>query len=298
MKTTEATRPPVLQAGDKVALVAGSGRLPVEVAEALEAHGAAFFVLAIEGEVEPGSPLFGFEHRTMPLERFPEMLDLLRRQGATHLVLAGGVNRRIKLSAVRPSMALLRMLPFAVRGLARGLGDDALLRVIVGGVNAYGIKVVGAHQILPDLLAAEGPIGRLSPTAADRRDLDAALIAARAIGALDIGQAAVAIGGRVIALEGVEGTEGLLERTRDLRTHGRLASAQRGVLVKCAKPGQELRVDLPAIGPATVEQAHAAGLAGIGVEAGRSIVLDQAGVIARADALGLFVFGLGAEVRP
>ena len=142
---------------------------------------------------------------------------------------------------------------------------------------------------MPDLLAAEGPLTKAQPRKSDRRDIDAAYAAAKAIGALDIGQAAVAIGGRVIALEGVEGTDGLLERVQQLRGHGRLAGRTRGVLVKCAKPGQELRADLPSIGPQTVEAAHAAGLAGIGVEAGRSLVLDGAAVIARADALGLFV---------
>ena len=126
------------------------------------------------------------------------------------------------------------------------------------------------------------------------RDIEAAHAAAKAIGALDIGQAAIAIGGRTIALEGVEGTHGLLERTLELRGHGRLAGKTRGVLVKCAKPGQELRADLPSIGPQTVEAAHAAGLAGIAVEAGRSLILEGPVVLARANALGLFVYGLPA----
>ena len=107
---------------------------------------------------------------------------------------------------------------------------------------------------MPDLLAGEGVMTRAKPTAADRKDLAAAFAAAKAIGALDIGQAAVAIGGRAIALEGVEGTDGLLARARALRSHGRLAGKKRGVIVKCAKPGQELRADLPAIGPQTVER--------------------------------------------
>ena len=105
-------------------------------------------------------------------------------------------------------------------------------------------------------------------------------------------QAAVAVGGRAIALEGIEGTDGLLERVKALRGHGRIAGKKRGVLVKCAKPGQELRADLPTIGLATVEAAHEAGLAGIGIEAGRSFILDHDTTIARADALGLFILGL------
>ena len=172
-----------------------------------------------------------------------------------------------------------------------------MLRALAAAVEALGVKVVGAHQIAPDLLASEGPMTSTAPQKPDWRDIDAAAAAARAIGVLDIGQGAVAIGGRAIALEGVEGTDGMLERVRELRSHGRLAGKKRGVLVKCAKPGQELRMDLPSIGPDTVTMAHAAGLAGIGVEADRSLVLDMANVIGEADRLGLFVIGLPPE-RP
>ena len=139
---------------------------------------------------------------------------------------------------------------------------------------------------------------RVAPQKDDWSDLTAAKRGALAIGALDIGQAAVSVGGRVVALEGIEGTDGLLERVKDLRGHGRIANRKRGVIVKCAKPDQEVRADLPAIGPMTVDGAHAAGLAGIGVEAGRSLILDFGEVVSRADALGLFVVGLTAEQEP
>jgi DUF1009 family protein len=191
---------------------------------------------------------------------------------------------------VRPSIALLKALPRIVSSLAGG--DDALLKTVVGLIEQSGPKVVGAHEIVPDLVAGEGVITRARPTAADARDLAAAFAAAKAIGALDIGQAAVAIGGRVIAVEGIEGTDGLLARTAALRSHGRLSGKKRGVVVKCAKPGQELRADMPAIGPQTVAAAHQAGLAGIGVEAGRSLILDYEAVCVSADQLGLFVIGL------
>jgi hypothetical protein len=154
---------------------------------------------------------------------------------------------------------------------------------------------LGAHQVVPELIAAEGCHTKARPQAAERRGIEAARTAAEAIGLLDIGQAAVAVGGRVIALEGIEGTDGLLARVRDLRGHGRLAGRSGGVLVKCAKPGQEARADLPSIGPNTVEAAHAAGLAGIAVEAGHSLVLDGPAMIEKADALGLFVIGLPAR---
>lgn len=283
-----------LRSGDRIAIVAGSGRLPVDLAENLVAHGHKPFVVMMRGEAS--SNLASLEHEELTVENFADLAPLLKRRGVTHAVFAGGIARRPKLSALKPSLALIQLLPRALAALARG--DDGVLRALAAVVESYGIKVVGAHQIAPDLLACEGQIAGVAPRKADWRDIEAAAEAARAIGKLDIGQAAVAIGGRAIALEGVEGTDGLLERVKELRSHGRLAGRERGALVKCAKPGQELRMDLPTIGPGTVTAAHAAGLAGIGVEAERSLVLDQAGVIAEADRLGLFVVGLPAEKRP
>lgn len=279
-----------LSAGDRIAIIAGSGALPVALARGLDRQGHPPFIVLSRGEVDDPAAFSPFERVALALEEIGRLVPVLKQNRITHVVLAGGIGRRPHWRRLRPSLELLRLLPAVISRLARG--DNALLSGIVDHIEANGIRVVGAHQILPDLLAQAGPLGAREPAGRDRRDLDAALAAARAIGALDIGQAAVAVGGRVIALEGIEGTDGLLERVRDLRSHGRLAAASGGVLVKCAKPGQELRADLPTIGPLTVDAAHAAGLAGIGVEAERSLVLDAEEVAARADRLGLFVVGL------
>lgn len=279
-----------LAPGERVAVIAGSGRLPANVVEGLATAGHDPFVVLIAGEADSDANLRAHDHATLEIESFGSLAPLFRKKGITHVVLAGGVARRPRLWRMRPTPWLLSIVAKALYGLSRG--DDGLLRTIVRVFEDEGFKIVGAHEIVPDLLSPEGVLTKAAPTAADRRDLDAAFGAAKAIGKLDIGQAAIAIGGRVVALEGIEGTDGLLERTQGMRDHGRLAAAKRGVLVKCAKPGQELRADLPAIGPATVEGAHAAGLAGIGVEAGRSLMLDHAELIARADELGLFIIGL------
>jgi DUF1009 family protein len=282
--------------GSRVGIVAGGGKLPVEVARALQKQGRAVFVVLLEGEADPDSGLRDYEHATLTLEDFSALVPLLKSRGVSHLVLAGEVTRRPRLSAIRLRMALLALVP-SIPGILTGLmrGDDALLRALMHDIERRGVKVVGAHEIVPELIAAEGVLTRAAPTKSDWRDIEAAREAAEAIGALDIGQGAVAIGGRAIALEGVEGTNGMLERVKDLRGHGRLAGKTGGVLVKCAKPGQELRADLPAIGPQTVEAAHAAGLAGIAVEAGHSLVMDGPAMLDRANALGLFVIGLPAK---
>jgi len=285
----------VLGPNDKVAVIAGSGRLPVDVALGLAAHGHSPVIVEIKGETDRAPELANFETERIGLGEFAKVFPRLKRRGVTHIVLAGGIARRPALSEIRINLTLLRHLPSVLAALARG--DDGLLSIMVREIEGEGVKVLGAHEILPELLAIEGPMTRVEPRRGDWRDLDAAYFAARAIGALDIGQGTVAIGGRVVAVEGIEGTDGLLQRVSDLRGHGRLAGKTRGVLVKCAKPGQELRADLPTIGPATVDMAHAAGLAGIGVEAGHALVLDYAGLVARANALGLFVVGLPPKER-
>ena len=282
---------PSAGATGRIALIAGSGRLPVDVAMGLERAGQHPLVILVDGEAIDARSFEPFETVRLAPGQIGDLLPLLRRNGIDRLVMAGGVSRRPSLKQIKWSLGLLPYVPRVVRALAGG--DNRVLSVLVTLLEESGIQVLGAHQVVPDLLAASGRLTRAGPSRSDERDLNAAREAALAIGRLDIGQAAVAIGGRVVALEGVEGTDGLLDRVKDLRGHGRLAGRHRGVLVKCAKPGQEERADLPAIGPSTVEGAHAAGLAGIGIEAGRSFVLEFVETVARADALGLFIVGLG-----
>lgn len=293
MTKAEVTRTNLdLAPGSRVGIIAGGGSLPVEIARALGRQGKSPFVVLAAGEVDRVSDFDAYEQTTLMLEDVGSLLPTLKRHHITHLVTAGHITRRPKLSAMRLNLGLLAWVPTLLVGATRG--DDTVLKLFVRRIERSGIKVVGAHEIVPELVAIEGSLTKTAPRKSDWRDIEAAYAAAKAIGALDIGQAAVAIGGRAIALEGIEGTDGLLERTRQLRDHGRLAGRTRGVLVKCAKPGQELRADLPSIGPQTVEAAHAAGLAGIAVEAGRSLILEGPATIARANALGLFLIGLPA----
>jgi DUF1009 family protein len=286
----------VLPPGSRVAVIAGSGSFPVDVATALDRDGHAPFVVIIDGEADRLAELERFEHVKIVLERGELILRQLQEKGIRHLVMAGGITRRPVLRRVRVSLHVLRYLPRLIRGLAQG--DDRLLRYFIGYIESYGISVHAPHRIVPDLLARRGTMTKLSPTSADLKDIAAGFEAARAIGALDIGQGAIAIGGRAVALEGIEGTDGLLARLPELRRHGRLASKKRGVLVKCAKPDQELRADLPAIGVRTVLDARAGGLAGIALQAERALILDMDKTIRTADENGLFIIGLSDTGQP
>lgn len=280
----------------RTGVVAGSGTLPVDVARRLIADGEKPFVVLVDGEANAAEPVYRqCDTVVLTVEQVGDLITHLKRAGVTRAVLAGGVARRPVFSRIRWNLGTLRLLPRVFAALARG--DDVLLRALIGHLDANGIRVVGAHEIVPELVAPAGVLTRARPTRADLADIEAALAGARAIGALDIGQAAIAVGGRVIALEGIEGTDGLLERAKTLRGHGRLAGKSGGVLVKCAKPGQEVRADLPSIGPRTMDDAHAAGLAGVALEAGSSFILSFPETVARADALGLFLVGIGDEGR-
>ncbi len=276
-----------------VALIAGGGSLPVDLAARMAAIGQRAIVLPIEGEARPDEIFGNLPVEPITLEDFGNLISRLKRFGATHVLMAGTVGRRPKMSAMRPHVGLVRAFLDVAWAMVRG--DDNLLRAVVNHIEKHGVCVIAAQDVMPDLLADCGRIAGPAPTKSDQINISAALAAAKAIGALDIGQAAIAIGGRVVALEGIEGTEGLLQRTVELRDHGRLAGAGGGVLVKCAKPEQEMRVDLPAIGPETVEAVARAGLNGIGLEAGRSLILERDETLRRARGHKIFVFGIKAE---
>ncbi|QPC87694.1 DUF1009 domain-containing protein [Mesorhizobium sp. NBSH29] len=281
--------------GDRFALIAGSGRLPLSVAEGLAKAGTPPFVLIVGGQGVDPEAYAAYEHQTRTLEEIGDLVAFLKSRGVTHVVMAGGIAGRPEIRKIKWRVGLLAFLPKLFFALMTG--DNALLSTLVRHLEQRGLKVVGAHTILPDLLAQPGVMTRTKPKTSDQRDIAAAHEAALAIGRLDIGQAAIAIGGRAVALEGVEGTDGLLERTIGLRNNGRIAAKKRGVLVKCTKPGQELRADLPTIGPRTIEDAHKAGLSGVAVEAGRAFVLEFGKTIELADSLGLFIVGL-KDKRP
>ena len=168
------------------------------------------------------------------------------------------------------------------------------MREAINAIERRGVRVIGVQDLWPELVVAEATLTDRKPS---RNEIEAArygLEAARAIGAFDTGQALVTFGKRIVALEGVEGTDAMLDRVARLRDEGRIrANRGQGMLVKACKPNQEIRVDLPSIGPDTVRSVVDAALGGIVVEAGRSLILNRARTIEAANEAGLFVAGIG-----
>ncbi|UDF29491.1 UNVERIFIED_ORG: UDP-2,3-diacylglucosamine diphosphatase LpxI [Roseateles sp. XES5] len=277
------------EARDRLAIIAGGGMLPRYVADAARARGEDPYILALSNE--SAETWSGFDHEFISIGNYAGIGAAFRRQGIGRAVLSGWVRRRPEWRDIHAPLKALFILPSVVRTLLKG-GDDAVLKMVIRLIEAEGVRIVGAHDIVPDLLGSEGPLGSVAPDGAAEADITAAAAAALALGRLDVGQGAVAVGGRVVALEGAEGTDGMLERVAALRAAGRISQRRKGVLVKLCKPGQDMRADLPSIGVETLRRAKAAGLAGIAVEAGRSLVLERDELIAEANAHGLFVTGI------
>ncbi|MDO6964082.1 LpxI family protein [Rhizobium alvei] len=276
----------------RLAIIAGGGKLPLYVAEAARRAGEDPLIIAMEGET--ALDWSGWDHVWLGLGNVAGFDQIAHSNNIDRVVMCGAIKRRPALSELRLNLATLLKVPEGIRKLVSG-GDNALLTMVANLIERRGRRVIGAHEIAPDLLAETGPIGQHRPDKEAIADIGVAIDAALTIGRLDIGQAAVTVGGRVVALEGPEGTDEVLLRVADLKSAGRVSSRRRGVLVKLCKPGQDERMDLPSIGVSTLENAHKAGLAGVAIEAGRSLVLDRQAVCDFADRHGMFVYGIDPQ---
>ncbi len=275
-------------------IVCGGGALPSRVADAVAGQGRGVFMLAIRGAAS--AEIERFPHAWIKLGELREPLRLLAQHGCREICIIGFVPR--------PRLADLAFDRVSLRVAARLArlwvgGDDKLLsgvaRILEGD---FGLKIVGAHEVVPEILAPDGPLTRRQPNPTEREDIDKGFAVLGALGPHDVGQAVVVAEGRVIAIEAAEGTDAMIDRAGALHRQGSFADGA-GVLVKGPKPTQDRRLDLPTVGPRTVEGAVRAGLAGIAVAAGATILTEVDAVVAAADRANLFVVGVitGASNR-
>lgn len=274
-------------AGGPVAILAGGGALPGLIAQAILARGRKPVTFAIAGEASPDAIQVGEVHPVRWGE-LGRVMKIMESAGCTEAIFIGGISRRPDLKAIRPDLGALKILP-RILSLMRG-GDDSLLVGLATIFEEHGVRLVSPLAVAPSLALAEGAlVGKVSDDA--RETARRAAEAARAIGRLDIGQAAVAVGRRVVAVEDAGGTDDLLRRIANLRERGRIPPSG-GVLVKCMKPQQDPRLDVPGLGAHTAESARRAGLDGVAAEAGRTIVAGVPETLAAFQAAGLFLLGL------
>jgi DUF1009 family protein len=270
-------------------IIAGGGDLPRAVAESAREAGRAVFVVALRGSVTDDW-VSAYPHEWISLGEPGCALKALANAGAADILLAGRVDRP-KFSDLKLDAKGVMVLPRVLAAARKG--DDALLRAMVEMFEREGFRAVSVAEAAPGLVSGEGPLGRLAPNQDHRADIESALRIVRALGALDVGQAAVVCEGLALAVEAAEGTDRMIGRVGELREALRgTPEHRRGVLVKALKPTQDAKTDMPVIGVETVRRAAEVGLAGIALEAGKSLIVDKRAVAAEADRQGLFVAGV------
>jgi len=268
----------------RLAVIAGAGALAPQVIRAALAAGNEVRAYTLTSLTLPAAA----EQQAASIEHLAALFEAIRSFGATHLVLAG---------AVTLTDADRRRLIAVLGGDGPPTGDAALSQLANGLQKLTGATLIGAHQIVPDLLAGAGHVAGPATTEAQLASARLALRAARQVGAMDLGQAAVVAGALVVAAEDVAGTDDLLARVARYRASGLIGSSPETpvVLAKACKPQQPLFVDLPAIGPDTVEGAARAGIAMIAVEAGKTLLLERERLVAAGEEHGISIVGLAID---
>ncbi|WP_068316368.1 LpxI family protein [Polycladidibacter hongkongensis] len=276
------------RAAGPLAVIAGGGQLPEEVIEAARASGRDVLPIAIQGEAS--ASLLRFEPVELGWAQIGKLFDLLAKHQAKELVLIGSVSKRPDFTQVLGDFGTMRRLPKIIAALKGG--DDSLLVKVMGLFEAEGIRVLGAHDVAPQLLAGSGLLAGPHPSDDALAELEFGKQALNTLADLDMGQALAVKQKRVLAAEAAEGTDLMISRVSELRQLGRIRSkGPAGVLVKGAKRGQDLRVDLPTIGPSTVRGVAAAQLQGLFVEAKRVLIAQKAETLRLANKQGVFIYG-------
>ena len=279
----------------KLGIIAGGGQLPVRLADNAVAEGREVFILGVKGFVS-NELMDRHEGIVLSIGEIGAHIKALKAANVEQLCFAGIV-KRPDFKALKLDRKGMSILPRVISAASKG--DDSLMRTMMEVFEKEGFQIIGADELQGTLLAPEGAFGKFSPSEDDLLDVAKAAAIASVMGSLDIGQATVCCRGLVLAVEAQEGTDKMLQRCAQLPENIRgTKSSPAGVLLKRPKPIQELRIDLPTIGVTTVEGAAKAGLVGVAVEAGATLVIDKAAVAAAADDLGLWVFGFSKEDYP
>jgi DUF1009 family protein len=270
-----------------LAILCGGGGFPIEVARAALANGRAPFLVGVVGSSD--AAIESFAHVWVHMGQIGKMFGALKDKAIAEIALVGAMTRP-EFSDLRLDWGALKRAPELAQ-LFRG-GDNRLLVGIAGIFEREGLRIVGAHEIAPQLLAPVGPIGARKPSAEAQADIRVGASLLAALSPFDAGQGAVVANGRVIAIEAAEGTDAMLARVAELRASRRLRfPGPAGVLVKLPKRGQDLRLDMPAVGAKTIEAAKRAQLQGVALAAGEVLIADRDAVARLADQADLFVVG-------
>lgn len=278
--------------GDGVAIVCGAGSLPFEVARSAVQRGRRVVLFPLRGSADPRR-VAAYPHHWVGFGQIGRLARLAQAEGCAEMTFIGALVRPT-LAQLRPDFETFRLIPRLAR-LLRG-GDGRLLAGVARIFEERGFRIVGAEQFAPQILMPQGVLGSREPGAVDRADIARGLAYLRATGAFEAGQGVIVAEQRIMAVEAAEGTDRMLSHFAELRRAGHIrVPPHAGVLVKAPLPQQDRRIDLPTIGPRTIELAAAAGLNGIAVVAGSAIVAETDRVADLADQARLFVVGMPDE---
>lgn len=265
---------------EPIGLIAGSGSFPIRFAESATAAGRKVIAAAHIGETDPAIERIAASVTWVHLGQFGKIVKAFRAAGVREAAMAGGLTKVRIFGGLRPDLLALK---YAAR--VTSWNDDGLLRYIASMFQSEGIEIIDSTRYCPDIFSREGPYTRKRPTEEQWKDVQLGLEVARALGAVDVGQTVCIKGGSVVAVEAVEGTDRCLRRAGELAGKG-------VVVVKTAKPQQDMRFDVPAIGPDTMTVCKEIGAAVVAVEAGRTLILDEDETIRRAERHGIALVGV------
>lgn len=267
----------------KLGIIAGGGTIPGMLIKHCRENGREFFVLAIEGNADKSIFNKDIPHQWIRIGQAGTGFKRFADEKVQDVIMIGTIRRPSFFDLVPD----LRTAAFFAKIGTKALGDDGLLRALVKEIEAEGMVVRGIHEVMEDLLVKPGILGKHKPDKQALADIRRGIEVATELGRLDVGQSVVVQQGLVLGVEGIEGTDELIRRCGEYRRKG-----CGGVLVKLRKPQQDMRIDLPTIGPRSVERAKASGLRGIAMHAGNGLIVDEAEVIRLADKYGIFVMGV------
>ena len=267
----------------KLGIIAGGGSIPKKLIEFCKKNKRDYFVLAIEGNADKNLIDDSVPHQWIRIGQAGTGFKRFHDEKVQDVVMIGTIRR----PGFFDLMPDLRTTAFFAKISMKSLGDDGILRALVKEIESEGMAVKGVHEVLPEILVKKGILGKYKPDKQAEADIRRGIEVALELGKLDVGQAVIVQQGLVLGVEGIEGTDELIRRCGDYRRKG-----EGGVLVKLRKPQQDMRIDLPTIGPRSVARAKESGLRGIALHAGNGLIVDEDEVIRQADKEGLFVIGV------
>ncbi|MCL2039160.1 MAG: UDP-2,3-diacylglucosamine diphosphatase LpxI [Bacteroidetes bacterium] len=267
---------------EKLGILAGNGTMPKEVIEHCKAIKRDFFVVGIEPFVLPET-LYETPHILVKIGEIGKIFKYFQANKVKEVVFAGGI-RRPSFKELIPDWEGAKLI---TKLAIKKMSDDNIFRVLIDEIELKGFKVVGAHEVMPQMLFSEGVYGKTKPSKEDFEDIQIGIKVAKTLGELDVGQSCVVQEGIILAVEAREGTDNMIDRISALKRDGKAP-----VLIKMAKPKQEIRVDLPTIGTRTIEFMKKNGVKGLAVEIGSTIFLEKEKVIKMANEAKIFIVGV------